>query len=329
MPRGPRLDAPGTLHHVMVRGIERRPIFRDERDRQDFLQRLAGLVASGAVRVYAWTLLANHAHLLLRTGPRPLARTMRCLLTGYAGAFNRRYRRVGHLFQNRYKSIVVEEDPYFLELTRYIHLNPLRAGLVRDLRDLDRFPWSGHATLLGRQDQPWQATAEILTRFSPTVRRARAQYRAFVEAGIAQGRRPDLQGGGLVRSLGGWAAIRTLRRGREVYRADERVLGSSEFVEALRHEVETAQKAAPRGLGLEALVRRVCRALGVPPEALQAGSREPTVCQARAGIAYLWVEAWRRSGRQLAPALGVRPQSVYRAVDRGRQERAKWDRLGK
>ena len=79
---------------------------------------------------YAWALLPNHAHLLVRTGVRPLARTMGVLLGGYAGAFNRRHRRQGHLFQNRYKSIVVEEEPYRLELTRYIHLNPLRAGLV-------------------------------------------------------------------------------------------------------------------------------------------------------------------------------------------------------
>src|SRR3990172_7539602 len=133
MPRGPRLDAPGTLHHVMVRGIERRAIFRDDRDRADFLRRLAALAAGGALTVYAWALLPNHCHLLLRPGARPLARAMRSLLTGYAGAFNRRHHRAGHLFQNRYKSIVVEEEPYFLELVRYLHLNPVRAGLVPNL----------------------------------------------------------------------------------------------------------------------------------------------------------------------------------------------------
>ena len=88
MPRGPRLDAPGTLHHVMVRGIERRAIFRDDRDRADFIRRLAGLVQTGAWTVYAWALLPNHAHLLIRSAKAPLARAMRSLLTGYAGAFN-------------------------------------------------------------------------------------------------------------------------------------------------------------------------------------------------------------------------------------------------
>jgi putative transposase len=116
MPRGPRLDAPGVLHHVMVRGIERRAIARDARDRADFVARVAALATAQAWTIYAWAVLPNHAHLLVRTGTRPLAHTMQALLAGYAGAFNRRHRRQGHLFQNRYKSIVVEEEPYLLEV---------------------------------------------------------------------------------------------------------------------------------------------------------------------------------------------------------------------
>ena len=98
MPRGPRLDAPGVLHHVMVRGIERRAVCRGDRDRRDFLARLAALATAHAWAVYAWARLPNHAHLLVRTGVRPLARTRGGLLAGYAGAFNRRHRRQGHLF---------------------------------------------------------------------------------------------------------------------------------------------------------------------------------------------------------------------------------------
>src|SRR5512139_1561836 len=102
MPRGPRLDAPNTLHHVMVRGIEGRSIFRDDRDREDFVRRLGEVAVAKDLTTYAWALLPNHLHLLLRTGTPPLARAMRSLLTAYAGAFNRRHRRRGHLFQNRY-----------------------------------------------------------------------------------------------------------------------------------------------------------------------------------------------------------------------------------
>jgi REP element-mobilizing transposase RayT len=188
----------------MVRGIERRMLFRDDRDRDDFLRRLASLAERGAITVYAWALLPNHLHLLVRTGTRPLGRSMRSLLTGYAGAFNRRHRRAGHLFQNRYRSIVVEEEAYFMELVRYLHLNPLRSGVVPDLRALDRHPYTGHAALMGTIPRPWQASGEVLGHFAKALRRARAHYRAFVEAGVPLGRRPELQGGGLIRSLGGW-----------------------------------------------------------------------------------------------------------------------------
>jgi putative transposase len=140
MPRQPRLDALDTLRHVMVRGIEWTANFRDGVDRADFIARLASLAESGALTVYAWALLSNHAHLLIRTGMRPLPRSMRSLLTGYAGAFNRRHTRGGHLFQNRYQSIVVEEEVSLLELVRYLHVNPLRAQVVPDRRALDRYP---------------------------------------------------------------------------------------------------------------------------------------------------------------------------------------------
>jgi len=99
---------------------------------------------------FAWALIPNHAHFLLRTGTVPIATVMRRLLTGYAVSFNRRHRRHGHLFQNRYKSILCEEDPYLLELVRYIHLNPLRAGIVEELKKLEAYPYCGHSVLMGK-----------------------------------------------------------------------------------------------------------------------------------------------------------------------------------
>lgn len=327
MPRAARLDAPGVLHHVMVRGIEGRRIFHDDTDRADFCRRLAALVAATGLTVYAWALLPNHAHLLLKTGARPLARVMRSLLTGHAGAFNRRHRRRGHLFQNRYKSIVVEAEVYLLELVRYLHLNPLRAGVVPDLIALETYPWSGHAALLGRVACTWQAIGEVLGQFPGSPRGARRRYRAFVEAAASRGRRPELQGGGLVRSAGGWTAVRALRRGREAYAADERILGHSAFVERLRATLPDPAALKPRVPPLEAVVSRVCAVAGANPAQVSGGARTPAACEARAGIAYLWTEVYGRAGRPLAAALGITPAAVYAAARRGAAAAKRWSRL--
>lgn len=320
MPRGPRLDAPGTFHHVMVRGIEGRPLFRDDRDREDFVRRLGTLAKSGAVTVYAWSLLTNHCHFLVRSGARPLGAVMRSLLTGYACAFNRRHRRAGHLFQNRYKSIVIEEEPYFLELVRYLHLNPLRAGVVSDLKALDRSPWSGHAALMGQRTVPWQDTETVLARFSARRRRARELYRAFVEAGVAQGRRSDLQGGGLVRSAGGWAAVQTLRRGREGWAADERILGSGEFVEAIKREaaLQAQHTTRPRPSGaFPDLIRQCARAWGVSSAELVSGSRRRVVAHARAVASCVAVRELTLPIAAVAHALGISPSAVRMGLTKG------------
>ena len=319
MPRGPRLDAPGVLHHVMVRGLERRAIFRDERDRADFVARVGALAQAGAWTVLAWALLPTHAHLLVRTGQRPLAATMRALLAGYAGAFNRRHRRVGHLFQNRYKSIVVEEDPYLLELTRYIHLNPLRAGLVRDLAALDRYRWSGHGTLLGRIKRPWQAVDPVLGQFAPTRGPARQRYRAFVAEVAGQRRRPDLQGGGLRRSAGGWAGMAALRRGRERWAHNERVLGSSPFVDQLLREVPPpGRPAAALARVLARLIAHLANTFGVSVAELTRGSRRRAVVVARAAAAAGAVTGLGLPARRVVAALGVTGMCVLRALPRGR-----------
>ena len=133
MPRAARIDYPGLIQHVIIRGIERGKIFLDDQDRQLFLDRFSHLLEQTGTDCLAWTLLDNHVHFLLRIGQTcSLACFMRRLLTGHATSFNLRHRRSGHLLQNRYKSIVCEEELYLLELVRYIHLNPLRGGLVPD-----------------------------------------------------------------------------------------------------------------------------------------------------------------------------------------------------
>ena len=157
MPRSARIDIPNILQHVIVRGIEKREIFTDDEDRRRFVKRLSNLLVSTDTDCFAWALLSNHLHLLLRPRKTTLGNFMKRLLTGYAVSFNLRHKRLGHLFQNRYKSIVCEEESYLLELVRYIHLNPLRAGIVSSLEELALYPWSGHAVLLGNRACPGTA----------------------------------------------------------------------------------------------------------------------------------------------------------------------------
>ncbi len=186
MPRFPKLDTPYVPHYVMGRGIERKEIFIDNKDREDFITRLAALADDGSMEIYAFALLPNHFHLLCKTKKRPLSSSMRKLLTGYAVRFNRRHKRYGHLFQNRYKSIVCQEDAYLLELVRYIHLNLLRAGIVKSMRGLNKSAWSGHSSLVGNIDRKWQETKYILSFFGrgPMGRR---KYLEYVTEGIERG----------------------------------------------------------------------------------------------------------------------------------------------
>jgi len=259
MPRQSRLDAPGTLHHVIGRGIEGSKIFRDRGDREDFVDRLAKLCETKALSVYAWTLLGTHFHLLVRSGNQSLSQSMRQLLTGYVVNFNRRHKRYGHLFQNRYKSILCEEDPYLLELTRYIHLNPLRARVVKDLRELRVYPWAGHSAIMGKQERGWQDVGAVLGYFGRRKKGAMVAYEKYVREGMEKGRRPELVGGGLIRSMGGWSEVLSLRRRGEKTVSDDRILGSGEFIEQLLSEAEEKAKETLGWRGRVPDLRRCCQ----------------------------------------------------------------------
>ncbi len=316
MPRGPRLDAEGALHHVMARGLNRCAIFRTDRDREDFVGRLADLVPRTGVSVYAWALMDNHVHLLVRTGPTPLSGFLRRLLTGHAVAFNRRHRRAGHLFQNRYRSVLVEEEPYFLELVRYIHLNPVRAGVLDGAAALDAYPWTGHSAVLGVVGRAWQDTGFVLDQFGPEPA-ATAAYRAFVAAGVEQGHRDDLSGGGLLRSMGGTAALDGRGKGRESWAFDERILGSSAFVQAVWNEAERASARARPAPGddLDGLIRSAAQRFGVTPAELRGPGRRRPLVEARRWVSWVAVREWGLGPTAVARALGVSRQTVLRGAE--------------
>jgi putative transposase len=318
MPRQPRLDVEGALHHVIVRGIERSPIFKDNKDRQRFVDRVARLVGETGTKVYAWALIPNHFHLLLRSGPSGLPAFMRRLLTGYAVTFNKRHKRSGHLFQNRYKSIICEEDPYFLELVRYIHLNPLRSRVVRTIDELDAYRWCGHTSLIGKASRPWQDGDSVLIWFGQKEKAARASYRRFVEKGIPQGHRPELTGGGLVRSLGGMQEALAKRKNNERVVTDERVLGAGEFVEKLIKKTEEKRtyrcSRSERIEKMERLIKERCREGGISIEALTGGSKAGMIPKLRSALAVLLVNELGIPYAEIARRLGISTSRVSKII---------------
>ena len=310
---------------MMVRGIEGRDIFWDDSDREDFVSRIREVSLDTGTRILAWTLMGNHAHLLLFSGQVGLSAFMRKLLTGYAVRFNRRHRRAGHLFQNRYKSIVCEESPYLLELVRYIHLNPLRGSLVKDLRELEEYRWSGHGVLAGRVRNDWQESGYVWKLFCEQKRKAMGIYRRFMEEGRGMGRRPEWVGGGLIRSLGGWSKVISSRQGGERQAYDARVLGNGEFVEGLLREADEAMVRQihykPGKQKMNQAVKGLCAAAGVRWEEVCGGSQRREVAAVRAKVAYRLNREMGVSMAEIARCLGVGASAIAMAIRK--EERGK------
>jgi hypothetical protein len=273
--------------------------------------------------LFASTLIPNHLHLLLRTGSTPIATVMRRLLTGYAVSFNRRHRRHGQLFQNRYKSILCQEDLYLLELVRYIHLNPLRAKIVKELKALGRYPYCGHSVLMGKNEREWQDTDQILRFYNSKYLTARRRYREYVKKGIGDGRRPDLVGGGLVRSAGGWSVVKAMRRGLERMKGDERILGEGDFVEtvlkAAQEKLDRKSRLESEGYRIDWLVGRVARQLEVEPKDVLAPGKYAINVKARSLLCYWGTRELGMTTVELAKRLNIAQPTVSQAVKRGQK----------
>jgi len=268
-------------------------------------------------------LMPNHFHLLLRTGSVPISSVMRRLLTGYAGSFNRRYRRHGHLFQNRYKSILCQEDAYLLNLVRYIHLNPLRAHVVESIQSLDEYEFCGHKNMFGKRTCEWQDTRTVLGFFGSRMTEARNRYQNFMAEGISLGRQPDLIGGGLIRSAGGWQAVRTLRAGRIHLRGDERILGDSDFVmqvlESQNERLEDRCRLQSKGIDFHRAAQHVEDTCGVHIADLKHGDKRPPSVKARSVLCYWAVEELGMKGTDVARLPSMSQPAVSRSVKRGKK----------
>jgi len=254
------------------------------------------------------------------TGTVPIASIMRRLLTGYAVKFNRRHHRYGHLFQNRYKSILCEEDPYLKQLVAYIHLNPVRAGKVEDVAALKAYPFTGHSALMGKRIRPWQDTAYVLALFGGSVSEARRNLQIHLSKWSAKGHCSELTGGGLIRSAGGWRAVEEAYRDGIRLSSDERILGSSEFVEAALKQAGEAydrrMQLQSGGVNLSAVIAAVCRDFNIDEKDLASATKRYKIAGARAVLSHIATHELSISASEVARRIHVDRSAVSRAVQR-------------
>jgi REP element-mobilizing transposase RayT len=258
MARKPRLHVPGGLYHVILRGNARQDVFFSAGDRHLFYELLSEGVARFGYRVHAFCLMSNHLHLALQAGDEGLSAGMQNLSFRYTRYLNTRLKRVGHVFQGRFKAFLVDQDRYGLALVRYIHLNPVRAKLVRTAA---AYPWSSHRAYLGRETWPWLTTDWVLGQFGERLGQARPRFAAFVTAGISDGHSEVFYGG----------------------KDDPRVVGEEDFVK----KVLPRKFRAARPPTLSAIVAHVCRSASLSEAALKAPGKGRSQAQARALIGWL------------------------------------------
>ena len=320
MPRQARLDAPGALHHIMVRGINKTEIFSEAKDKKMFIERLSAAVIEGQCAIYAWAVMDNHSHILFRSGKQGISDIMRKVLTWYARYYNRSHNRTGHLFENRYKSILCDEERYLLALVRYIHLNPIRAKVVLSIEELDKYPWTGHQIIIEKEKNKWMDTGHVLAQFGETRRQAIREYGRFMTEGLTMGKQPELTGGGLIRSLGGWSQVVSHRRKRQREETDERILGSGDFVSEVLKEAEDRQrrqiKLRSAGKTVRKLIEEECGRRSISIAELKNGSRRSIVSEARMVIAHRCREELGISAAESARQLGVNTSSIIKAIAR-------------
>ena len=314
MPRKARLDAEGAIHHVIVRGIEQRRIFDDDGDSRSFVVRMAKVAVETDTTIYAWALLPNHAHVLLRSGSLGISKCMRRLLTGYAVYYNRRHDRHGYLFQNRYKSILCDEEEYFKELIRYINLNPLRAGVVDDLVGLDNYPWCGHSGIMSGTEYPWHDVSFVLSRFGEKRREARRRYREFLECGIKED-----AAGGKRQWRSDWSLLEWLKGIRFKEDEDELtkdgcVLGGERFLSTLMRRKRQSPSTGTKSP--EELIRDACSQTGLSVNALLSGSRRADVVELRKRLVLELVDHPGITLTRIGLLVGVSKSGVYKILER-------------
>jgi len=314
MPRRARIDYPGALHHVIGRGIERKFIFNQDKDKCEFQRRLTDNLTKSSMQCYAWCIMGNHFHLLLQTGTTSLAEFMRSLLTGYAVYYNMVHKRSGHLFQNRYQSTVCDKDSYLLSLVRYIHLNPVKANVI-SYTDLRKYRWTGHREILESNEEGLIDREAMLSLLGQREKESIKRYSNFIKDGLNINE--DFEGGGLFRSGGGkWAVRKRKADEREMY--DDRILGEGDFVEKVLEMAEEDDKEQREIKSIDDLLKRVSQYYRVAKEDIL-DTREKSVREARKITVYMGSKYLGKTMVEMGRLLGITKEASSIAKKGGRE----------
>ena len=287
MGRQLRFHLPGGFYHVTLRGNHRENIFQVDKDRHLLNAIVRHALEKHDARIHAYCWMTNHIHLLIQVGVEPLAAIMRRIASGYARAFQKNRETTGHLFQNRYHSLLVDADSYFLELIRYMHLNPVRAGMVTSPSD---YRWSSHHAYCGAPDDEWVTTAFGLRMLNDDRARAMAAYRRFVDCDASALASP----------------LENVRLERP------EILGGDEFVERVCKQL----KVPPPRRSFDMLVDEGCRLFGLTRLQLCAGARNERIASLRSWLARRAIEQGIASLEEAARKLGCDSKTLRRAIQR-------------
>jgi len=322
MPTLKRLSLPGHVYHVFTRAVKGRCLFREERELVDLLARIEAAATATRVNVYGWAVTPARLHFLLRNGHEPLTLFVSRIVSGYAIATNRRRGKRGSLFAGRYRSVLVEEDRYFMDVLGYVHTLPLQEEVVDTADGLDAYSWSGHAGLLGRRSFPWQDTVYVLKKFSDDLLQGRTLYCKFIRDAVEKGTfRTDLDGGGLLRS----ACLEGLEVGRKApHGYDPRTLGSARFTRSRLRRFEemedwTEDVRRAKEEALDQVVQHVLEVYDMDMTQLLSRSKRREVSEARALICYLTCFVIGLPYASAGETLGISASGAYMAARRGRK----------
>lgn len=294
MARKPRIHYPGAFYHVILRGNGGQEIFYSKADRSRFYLLLQEGIERYGHRLHAFCLMTNHLHLVVQVGDMPLAKILQNISFRYTRYINKKKKRNGHLFQGRYKAILIDADSYLLELVRYIHNNPLRTGLVNKP---EQYQWSSHRAYLDKETVTWLTTDFVLSQFAKNEKKARQQFQAFCLKGGNEERREEFHQGTF----------------------DGRILGNDGFSENV---LAMAKERFHAPVSVEQLVKVVCKVYRMNEQAIVVPGKHQPGAEARAVVAYFAQEAGKPSLTELGKYFQRDPTAMSRAAGRLRERLA-------